>query len=183
MDIISCKEAKLKGLKRYFTGKPCKYGHIEERFSSAGNCCECGRVAENSEKIKKYRKSYAESNREVIRKKQNRRNSDNPERLMLEGAKSRAKARNIEFSITINDIIIPEYCPYFTSIKLEQNEGNRKASDCSPSLDRIDSSKGYIPGNVEVISWRANKLKNDATSKELRIIADRMDSMVVNQVS
>ncbi len=38
MDIISCKEAIEKGLKHYFTGKPCKRGHIVFRNTN-GRCC------------------------------------------------------------------------------------------------------------------------------------------------
>jgi hypothetical protein len=41
MDIITQQEAQEKGLKRYFTGKPCKHGHLGERLVSNGRCCEC----------------------------------------------------------------------------------------------------------------------------------------------
>ena len=41
MQIITRKEAKEKGLSRYFTGKPCKYGHMSERTVTGGNCIEC----------------------------------------------------------------------------------------------------------------------------------------------
>jgi hypothetical protein len=42
METISRAEAKAKGLKRYFTGKPCKHGHVAERYI-AGRCIECYR--------------------------------------------------------------------------------------------------------------------------------------------
>jgi hypothetical protein len=38
----------------------------------------------------------------------------------------------------------------------------------SPSIDRVDSSKGYTKDNIQVISHRANNLKNNATLEELR---------------
>jgi predicted RNA-binding protein YlxR (DUF448 family) len=41
MDIISRKEAKAIGLTRYFTGKPCKHGHVSERHVSHGGCYVC----------------------------------------------------------------------------------------------------------------------------------------------
>ena len=41
----------------------------------------------------------------------------------------------------------------------------------SPSLDRIDSTKGYVPGNVWVISNKANRMKSNAAAEELIIFA------------
>ena len=47
-EIISRKEAKAKGLKRFFTGKPCpSKGHISERLVSNRGCCECNRLGLN----------------------------------------------------------------------------------------------------------------------------------------
>lgn len=42
-EIISRKEAKAQGLKRYFTNKPCKHLHVAERLASTGMCLECAR--------------------------------------------------------------------------------------------------------------------------------------------
>jgi hypothetical protein len=41
MDILTRKQAKLLGLKKYFTGKPCKNNHVSERYVDGGNCVEC----------------------------------------------------------------------------------------------------------------------------------------------
>lgn len=61
--------------------------------------------------------------------------------------------------------MIPENCPVFgTPIHL----GNKKLSDSSPTLDRFVPEKGYIKGNVFVISYRANRLKSDMTKEELK---------------
>jgi hypothetical protein len=86
---------------------------------------------------------------------------------MLSRSKKRALENGVEFSLTLEDIIIPDVCPL-----LEQplDIGASKAHDWSPSIDRIDSSKGYIPGNVWVVSWRANRIKNDATFQELELL-------------
>ena len=75
-------------------------------------------------------------------------------------AKRRAKERSQEFNIQIEDIQIPSECPVFKTPFVEN-------TPYSASLDRIDSSKGYVLGNIQVISTRANILKNDATLKEL----------------
>lgn len=45
-------------------------------------------------------------------------------------------------------------------------------SDMSPSLDRLIPSKGYVKGNVVVVSWRANRLKNNASLADLRALVD-----------
>lgn len=60
--------------------------------------------------------------------------------------------------------MVPTYCPIF-GIKLVPGVGRQSPN--SPSLDRIIPKKGYVPGNVQVISWRANSLKKDANLREL----------------
>ena len=82
-------------------------------------------------------------------------------------AKQRAKKRGVEFSITKEDFDLPEYCPVL-GIKLEYNQDSGAGGKFnSYSLDRIDSSKGYIKGNVQVMSHQANSMKFTATKEEL----------------
>ena len=59
-EIITRAEAKALGLKKYFTGKPCKNGHIAERFLSGYTCLECSRDQQlrSSEYRKAYNKNY-----------------------------------------------------------------------------------------------------------------------------
>ena len=45
---ISRKQAKSEGKTRYFTGKPCKHGHIAERYTSVGTCVQCNRDARST---------------------------------------------------------------------------------------------------------------------------------------
>lgn len=85
-------------------------------------------------------------------------------RTKLNNARSRAKKDGLEFNITEDDIIIPEKCPLL-GIKLEL--GTKYDYDNSPSLDRIDNSKGYVKGNVWVISNKANSMKNSSSKEEL----------------
>jgi len=83
--------------------------------------------------------------------------------------KKRAKQKGIKFELKIEDIPkIPKDCPIF---KIEIKENKISAPlDSSPSLDRINPKLGYIKGNVRIISNRANRIKSDATLKELRLI-------------
>lgn len=83
-------------------------------------------------------------------------------------AKDRARERGIEFAITAADIVIPEMCPVFGT---RLTPGTPTDKDNSPSLDRLDPGRGYVPGNVVVMSYRANRIKNDGTAAEHRAIA------------
>ena len=93
----------------------------------------------------------------------------NPLAHLLNVARARAKIAGIEFSVTAQDFpTLPTVCPVF-GYELKYG-GRGKRSYASASLDRIDSTRGYVPGNVQVISWRANDLKRDATVEELRLL-------------
>ena len=91
---------------------------------------------------------------------------------MLMAAKYRAEQKGLEFTLTEADIRIPMYCPVLgveldlEGIGTELEVGPSRTY--GPSLDRFDNNKGYTPDNVNVISWRANRLKNDSTPDELR---------------
>ena len=93
---------------------------------------------------------------------------------MLSRAKYRAKQRGHEFTITKDDIVIPDKCPLL-GIPLIKNKTIQKGN--SPSLDRKDPTKGYIKGNVWVISNRANTLKNDATIQELKTLVENLEKL------
>ena len=85
-------------------------------------------------------------------------------RLLYKNIKSRCKRIGREFSIELEDIIIPEKCPVFG---FDLKREDKQTWMCAPSVDRVDNSKGYIKGNVTVVSRRANILKKDATLEEL----------------
>ncbi len=87
---------------------------------------------------------------------------------MLARVKMRAKLKGLAFDLAPECIIIPAVCPVL-GIPLTIGKGS--ASDNSPELDRIDNRKGYVQGNVLVVSRRANRIKNDATVDELEKIA------------
>ena len=126
----------------------------------------------NKEKISKRRKQYYHNNKEKIIQINKRYKIKNLKRYLFNKAKTRAKKFEREFNITIEDIQLPEYCPVL-GIKLEVSD--RRPSDNSYSLDRIDSNKGYVKGNVQVISHRANSLKSNATLEELKKLVEWME--------
>lgn len=95
-----------------------------------------------------------------------------PVLYMFRNAKNRAKELGREFSLTRADIVVPDTCPV---LGLSLAKGTTGFQPNSPSIDRIDSAKGYVPGNVCVISWRANALKRDGTLDEFRKIVAYME--------
>lgn len=91
---------------------------------------------------------------------------------ILQASRARAKRRGFACTIGLADIVLPEFCPV---LGLKLAVGKDRVQRNSPSLDRFDLSKGYIPGNVRVISHRANALKNDGTLKEMRLVVEYME--------
>jgi hypothetical protein len=80
---------------------------------------------------------------------------------MWYGAKQRSKQFGREFSLTLDDVVnrYVEICPI---LGIEIMWDNRdKVCQGSPSLDRVNNQLGYIPSNIQIISYRANFLKKD----------------------
>ena len=74
-------------------------------------------------------------------------------------------------TIRASDITIPATCPVLgIPIHVAPLQGKRAPSAGSPSLDRLIPEDGYVPGNIRVISHRANMLKNNATIAELEAV-------------
>ncbi len=123
-----------------------------------------------------YALNYAKESRKDLslrRRINDRRNVNRLKHPALELwrlARRRARQKNLPFNIEINDVLIPDYCPVL-SIKLVWGQ-RRRQKDQSPTVDRIRPSDGYIKGNVQVISWRANRLKSDASIEELEKLVD-----------
>ena len=185
MDVITRKEARERGLVRFYTGTPCKHGHDCERHAKSGTCVECGNEKsrkwnQSTEYGKRWRNdnpTYAASTSREWRR-------NNPDKVKaynltpggrlistINQIKRRSTKKGIECTITKADLVIPELCPVL-GIPLDRSSNTR--SDNSPSVDRIDNTKGYTVDNIRVISWRANRLKNDASIDEIEAILKYM---------
>ncbi len=134
----------------------------------------------NREAKLEYSRNYYKNNIEKYKKRNKNWGSKNPEKAMLHRSRKRAKNKNLEHNITLEDIVIPEVCPLL-GIPLETNK-TKGYADNSPSLDRIDSSKGYIKGNVMVVSFRANMLKSNGTIEELELLLHNLKK-ITNKLS
>lgn len=87
----------------------------------------------------------------------------------LQRARGRAKSRGVPFALKVQDLPdVPEFCPAL-GIKLERGKG--KFQSASPSLDCMGPALGYVVGNVQWLSQKANTMKQDATPEQLRAFA------------
>jgi len=96
----------------------------------------------------------------------NRVKGESAEKKMLRRAKQRAKDKGIEFNLTLDDVDIPTNCPIL-GIELKMHKGRSGGNPNSPALDRVDNDKGYVKGNVMVMSHLANMMKSSATTEDL----------------
>ena len=113
---------------------------------------------EDPERFAKYsRESYH-------RNKNNKTVSRNKEYGMFYAARKRANAKGLDFSISIEDVVIKDSCPCCSQPMVR------------PSLDKIKPSLGYVKGNVEVICFDCNVIKSYGTAERHRQIANYIDS-------
>lgn len=96
--------------------------------------------------------------------------SQTPEWKMHQRAKARCKESGREFDLQVEDIIIPAVCPIL-GFPLVSSYGKPGAAKDSPSLDRIDSGRGYTKDNIQVVSHQANLMKHCASIAELQKFA------------
>ena len=114
----------------------------------------------NREKIRSRASAYGAAHREE------KRSSDASRRRIptvwikaaLGRARKRARKSRVEFDLMPEDLAFPNVCP-FTLLPFEFNG----ASPQNPSIDRIKPDRGYVRGNVRIISMRANIAKSDIT--------------------
>lgn len=126
--------------------------------------------AKNAERIKEVKTKWLDENQEKVKATKARWKIENPEKYLWRTAKSRAQKKGIPFSITVEDIAIPEKCPALgTPFK--------RCTQQAASLDRVVPALGYVPGNVQVISRRANTIKHNASAKEIRAVGDWLQNV------
>lgn len=141
----SCGE--VKELDCYHLDKNSKDGHVSL-------CKPCANARSNAW----VKKNLADV---VARKKERRKDV---RKSLLESAQNRANIKGIPLSIRLEDIIVPTHCPIL-GIPIFKSTG--KPTSNSPSLDRIVPELGYVVGNIQVISYKANAMKNDASFEDL----------------
>lgn len=161
---------------KFFHGAPCRKCSGTERYARGrwgGKCVACCRARDRARYAKRrpHQKAYYEANKEKIcagaRAHSRKKHAADPRYKMLSSAKLRAKTYGRECTLRLEDIVIPKTCPL---LGIPIVTGSRQVKNNSPTIDRKDSTKGYVPGNVWVISWRANRIKSDATLAEIKLL-------------
>lgn len=79
--------------------------------------------------------------------------------------KSRSLRAGIPFSITVDDLALNKVCPL-----LEIPLTFDGARNNTPSIDRIKPELGYVPGNVRIVSFKANRWKNDMSLDDAKML-------------
>lgn len=121
-------------------------------------------------------KIQKENNKEALKQININYKLNNPEAWLLKNCKARARQKGMDFNLELSDIYIPDICPIMKQ-PLQYIPGGY--SDYSPSVDRIDSTQGYIKGNIWVISSIANRMKWNATKDQLLQFAKGIISLEI----
>lgn len=134
------------------------------------------KVVDMPHKDPEVRKAYFKEYRKKNPGKPKKYYQKNPIKQMLHNARNRARMKGLEFTITEADILVPDTCPIL-GIPIKSAIGQNpsgKGKDNSPSLDRVDNTQGYVPGNVRVISYKANSWKSNFTYADVLSLANYM---------
>lgn len=145
--------------------KVCRYAYHKSRKTTI------------NEKRKEKMKVNSEHRNKILEQKR-KSHKNNLERALLNRAKARAIKWNLEFNITIEDIIIPKKCPI---LNIDIIPGSKGDYMNTPSLDRINNNLGYVKENIAVISMLANSMKNAASIELLNTFITNLPKYI-NQV-
>lgn len=112
---------------------------------------------------------------ESRRERSRRWKADNPARKLLQQCRGSAKSRGQECTITADDIeemLAPMTCSA-TGLPLTwEHDGSTRANPWAPSIDRLDCSRGYVPGNVRVVCWAFNQMRGEFPDDVVRTLAE-----------
>lgn len=160
---------------------------VKERYwANREKIAEQSRVyrAKNKDKVIANRKAYFEANKEAIRERDRspkrradankafkvrypHRTDEDKQRALLRIIKKRALDRGISFNLEHSKIVWPTHCPVFGTPLVYGQRAAEGDWAHGASIDRLVPSRGYVLDNIVVMSWRANRIKCDATLEDL----------------
>jgi len=143
----------------------CGGTKISDRYGIVyGSTTSCGCV----------RKETTIAFNKTKRKEPGSKKADDRRYKMFHNAQHRAKKKGIPFTISMDDIIIPETCPLLGIPLVSTND---KRDPRNPSLDQKIPGQGYTPDNIWVTSSRANWIKCDASLQELELLVENLKKL------
>ena len=178
------KSAKALGLTRY-EGRACLHGHGTTRLVANGDCVVCRNAAKAKASMqKRILRGPVKLGRKrkypmlVGPPKPTRKQLPKPTTVFdfwIQRAKTKTPARN-KISVAYYQTLFVTHCPLLGIELTYANCGTKTAPDNYATLDRIDSSRGYEEGNIQILSFRANTIKGDTTLEELKLLVKNWES-------
>jgi hypothetical protein len=173
--------SKFQGLKRYM-GLPCLYGHTGERYVSTKQCVQCGINAKlkNRRYARRGKPKKSEMFVGPLRPKRKTFKPTNEIEEWIVRSRTNQKKAKFRKGLSVDDYksIIVTHCPLLgIELYYGRYEGSTAPSNYA-TLDRIDPSKGYTAGNIQVVSFRANTLKNSSSIEEMRLILSNWEKII-----
>lgn len=173
------KEALAAGHMFYYTGRPCKHGHLTRRYTISETCETCKKKYVYRPATQKHRDRARELYRQNPRKKLDayaeyrlRRRQVKPWHILLWSARFCAKSKGLAFDLT------HEWCAsvwtgkcVLSGIEFDLGHARRGGMPFSPSIDKIDPIGGYTQDNCRFILHSLNSFKGRGTDADLYKIA------------
>lgn len=170
--IILRKEAKASGLIRYYTGQPCKYGHVTERFVKTGQCLECTRITNratnkdwyesNKEQIKTKSKNYYEINKEKIRERTKEYAKEYQKNNKSKVAARASKRRALKLSATPFWADLERIAEVFKECeRISKETGIKHHVDHIVPLKHSRVCGLHIHTNLQILSAKDNQTKSN----------------------
>ena len=180
-------EAMRLGTHAYFTGKVCSHGHTYHRYTASGACARC---------VSAIQKKKPRTVKEEARAKTLAKWNASPKAYDMKlrwkltdpkwawavsaagGMRARSAAKGLPCDVDKAYVyaILTDNCPVFGTPFVFIGAG--KVCNDSPTVDKIDPARGYVRGNIVIISQRANAIKSNATWKQIRRVADWLRTFV-----
>ena len=161
------KEAKKTNNYRYLSKTKCPDAkHKGIRYTITCQCVECARERASSwQSVDRVKRWFSKMTHK---------------QKMLHWAKYRHKKnfKDSQFDLTEADLHWPIYCPAL-GIELLYESSHSRSIPNTATLDRIDSNLGYIKGNVQILSRKANLIKNYGTPEEVMRVATFMQRVSI----
>ena len=172
--------AQAAGLKRFFTGRPCRQGHIAERYAASGECYECAKIKAERHRQSTGRITQAEYYRlhkerinEGAARYRARTKIEKPWTIALHCSRVRAKEKGVPCDLTQEwaASVWTGVCA-ITGIPFERDQtGKSGPKPFSATIDRIDQTGGYLQGNCRFVLMCVNNFRGTLGDEDMRRVA------------